>query len=471
MRRILVLGAGHVARPAVRYLLEAGNIDVTVADMTTTHVEALLRGQDRGRMVRLRFEDSREANDLVASHDVVMSLLPAPLHPLVARLCLRHGRHLVTTSYVSEEMAAFDAEARDKGLLLLNEIGVDPGIDHMLAMRVIDAVRSRGGQVIGFRSYCGGLPAPEANNNPWGYKFSWSPRGVCQAGTRPARWRAGGGIIDVPGPDLFTCGSTMRVEGIGELEEYPNRDSLKYEAVYGLTAVEDMYRATLRYPGWRRTMKAVVDLGLLDERPLELPAGATMAGFLRLALGLPVPAAAAASSGVARGGAKGKDGELRAAAAQRAGLSPDSEPMARLAWLGLFNAQEPAPLAGSVTTRLDVLAARMAALMAYGPNERDMLVMKHAFIARYGDGRRERLTCTLIGFGEPGGDSAMSRLVGLPSAIAARLVAEGRLEAIGVQVPVGPAVYEPVLGELERLGVVAEDSCTLLSPGETWGNP
>jgi saccharopine dehydrogenase-like NADP-dependent oxidoreductase len=374
---------------------------------------------------------------LVREHDLSISLLPAPQHPTVAELCLRHRKHMVTTSYISPKMKSFDGPARDAGVMLLNEIGVDPGIDHMSAMRIIHDVERRGGKVVSFKSYCGGLPAPEANDNPWGYKFSWSPRGVCTAGKNAAKYRENGKQVDIPGPDLFTCHHPVPVSGVKEfntLEGYPNRDSLSYIDVYGLKDIETMFRGTLRYPGWYACLKKVVDFGLLDETPVTYPAGMTFAQWTA-------------------GFAKAQPGpDLRAQVARHLKLEPSSNVLDRWAWLGLFS-NDPLPVTGKPTTALDILASRMEACMAYKPDERDMIVLIHRFVARFPGGKEERISSTLIDFGIPGGDSSMARTVSLPAAIGTKLILTGQIKDTGVHAPVKASIYNPVLDELEALQI------------------
>jgi saccharopine dehydrogenase-like NADP-dependent oxidoreductase len=199
MKKILILGAGAVARPAVTYLLPKEGIEVIVADQDTAKAEALVAGCPRGRSVAFDAGDTTTLDRHIAAADIVVSLLPWTLHPAIAQICLIHGKHLVTASYVKEEMQAMDREARDKGLIFLNEVGVDPGLDHMSAMQIIDAVRADGGRIDSFFSYCGGLPALESNNNPLGYKFSWSPEGAMLAATNDGRYMEHGEVYDVPG--------------------------------------------------------------------------------------------------------------------------------------------------------------------------------------------------------------------------------------------------------------------------------
>ncbi len=438
MKKVLVLGAGLVSRPLVRYLLDQPDFHVTVASRTVTKAEALITGHKNGSALQLLANETAKLEKLVSEHDLAISLLPAPLHPVVAEMCVSHRKHMVTTSYVSPKMRTLDDPARAAGILLLNELGVDPGIDHMSAMRVIHDVRRRGGQVVSFKSYCGGLPAPEANDNPWGYKFSWSPRAVCTAGKNAARYREHGQLVEVPGPELFTCHHPVPVAGIGELEGYPNRDSLIYVELYGLEDVETMFRGTLRYPGWCACMKKVVDLGLLDETPVTYTPGLTFArwtaGFIK---------------------AKSPD-NLRQQVAQHLGLEASSNVLDRLEWLGLFS-NDPLPVTGQQTTPLDVLATRMDAKMPYKKGERDMLILVHRFVARFPGQPDERISSTLIDFGQPDGDSSMARTVSLPAAVATRLVLTGKIRDTGVHIPVKPEIYNPVLDELATMGIHCEE--------------
>ncbi len=437
MKTVLVLGAGLVARPLVRYLLDLPDIHVIVASRTVQKADELIAGHPRGEARALVVNSAADLQPFVAEADLVVSLLPATHHRYAAELCLQLGKHMVTTSYVSPAMREFDAPARDRGLTLLNECGVDPGIDHMSAMRVIDGVRARGGQVAEFSSYCGGLPAPEANTNPWGYKFSWSPRGVLTAATNAARYLKNRQIVEVPGPELFAHYETVQVPGAGAFEGYPNRDSLIYQDLYGLQQARGMFRGTLRMPGHCRTWKKMAELGLfsLAERPDFR--GLTLVEYL------------------AKVADVDPKGNVRAAVARRLGLAPDDDVLQKFAWLGLFSA---VPLPPNPFTALDILAGRMAEKMPFAPGERDMLVMQHEFVAEYPDGRVEHIRSTLIDYGEPNGDSSMARTVSLPAAIAVRLILEGQIVRRGVVVPVTPDLYEPILNELETLDIACRES-------------
>ncbi len=437
MSRVLLLGAGLVTRPLVGYLLGKPGLHLTIGTRTVSKAEKLLGGHPQGRAVELLVDDQEALSRAVAEHDLTISLLPYTYHVSVANLCIRHRKNMITTSYVSPAMQALDKPARDAGILILNEIGLDPGIDHMSAMRIIHDVKRRGGRVTDFMSYCGGLPAPDANTNPWGYKFSWSPRGVVMAGRNPAKFLKEGVLVDIPGRELFLHYETVRVPGGDAFEGYPNRNSMGYIELYGLEGVSTMFRGTLRYPGWCKTLKAVADLGLLNDTPRGDLAGKTFAQMMELL----VP------------GSTGK--EIKAATAAHLGLAVDADPIRRMDWLGLFS-QEPIPAVSNV---MDVLATRMDQKMPYAPGERDMVVLYHDFKAEFPD-HREHLTSTLIDYGIPHGDTAMARTVSLPAAVATWMILEGKIPLTGVHIPVDPRVYEPVLNELETLKVQCKEQRT-----------
>jgi saccharopine dehydrogenase (NADP+, L-glutamate forming) len=451
MKNVLVFGAGLVARPLVRYLLDRAGYRVTVASRTLSKADALIGDHPQGKAVAFDItKDGAALGDLVAGADLAVSLLPYIHHVQVAEQCIRHCRPLVTTSYVSKKMRALDGAARDAGVILLNEIGLDPGIDHMSAMRIIHRVHGAGGEVSSFRSYCGGLPAPDANDNPLGYKFSWSPRGVVLAGRNDARYRENGHVVEVPNARLFATHFVTWVEGLGDFEAYPNRNSLPYIERYGIPEADTMYRGTLRNLGWCDVMQKLNELGYfsLDKR-------ADLAGrtFRQ------VMAALVYGEGEA-GEGKQKAADLEADLAAFLNLSPNSGVMMTLEWLGLLS-DAPVP---DRRTLLDVLADQMLARMRYRRGERDMVVLVHEFVAAYPD-RRERTTSTLIDLGTPGGDTSMARTVGLPAAISARMVLEGEITLTGVHIPVVPEIYEPVLEELEQLGIACAEKTEVLGQG------
>ncbi|NMC70499.1 MAG: saccharopine dehydrogenase [Myxococcales bacterium] len=438
-RRVLVLGAGLVSRPLVDYLLRQPGYRVTVATRTVSKAQALVAGRPNGEAVAYDISDATQLGALVGRHDLAISLLPYTHHPTVARACIERRKHMVTTSYVSDAMRGLDAQAKAAGITILNEIGLDPGIDHMSAMRVIHKVQREGGSIVHFYSYCGGLPAPEANNNPLGYKFSWSPRGVLLAGRNAARYRKDGQTVEIPGPRLFENYWEVKVNDM-TFEAYPNRDSLGYLGLYGIENAKTILRGTFRNPGWCRFLKKVVDLGLLDDAPRSDLTGMTMVQFTRSLVG--------ASAGA----------DIRLALAQKLELPPDSEVMLKFEWLGFFSQDPVPPVQGG---NIDVLTALMNARMQYAAGERDMIVLRHEFTAEFPGGRREEITSTLIDYGIPNGDSAMARTVSLPAAIAARLILEGRIERRGVCIPVEPSIFHPVLDELATMGIQCVEKVTV----------
>ncbi len=435
MKRALVLGAGLVARPLVRYLLDKGH-EVVVASRTVSKAEALVGDHPAGKALALDVKDDAQLEKLVSEADCVISLLPYTYHVKVARHCLEHGVHLVTTSYVSDAMKELDDEARSKGVLLLNEIGLDPGIDHMSAMKIIDEVQGRGGRIVEFVSYCGGLPAPEANDNPFGYKFSWSPRGVLMAGRNDARFLRDGREVFVKGEDLFEHYEMVEVPGAGEFEGYPNRNSLPYVELYGIEGTSTMFRGTLRNKGWCGALKLIAEIGYLDMSERSGLQGRSFASLTAELLGLDT----------ASGGE-----ELKRAVAERLSRDPGAPEFAPLEWLGLFSDSE--KVEKEPGTVLDALCALMQSKMAFKEGERDMIVLHHSFRIEEADGTTRSATSTLIDYGIPHGDSAMARTVSLPAAIAVDMILGGRLERRGVCIPVTPDLYEPVLEELERLGI------------------
>jgi saccharopine dehydrogenase-like NADP-dependent oxidoreductase len=438
MKTVLVLGAGLVARPLVRYLLDVPDMKVIVASRTVSKAEALVNDHPQGEACALNVQDAAALRALVPAADLVISLLPYTYHVQVAELCIEFGKDMVTTSYVSPAMRALDERATAAGVTLLNEIGVDPGIDHMSAMKVIHHVQGQGGEITSFRSWVGGLPAPEANTNPFGYKFSWSPRGVLLASRNAARYLEDGKEINIPGEELFDHHWPVEIPGLGELEGYPNRDSLPYADIYGIPTARTVFRGTLRNPGWCDTLKKMVELGLtdLEEKSWQ---GLTFKQFV--------------------GQLTGHQGEdIRGAVAEYLNLDIDSFILDNLEWLGLFS-DDPLPLTHGAP--LDILTLRMLEKMPYEEGERDMLVMQHEFIAAYPD-RKEQITATMIDFGIPGGDSSMSRTVGLPAAIASRMVLEEEITRKGVLVPVVPDIYEPVLAELEQMDIFLKEKTQAL---------
>ena len=434
MKKVLVLGAGLVAKPLVRYLLDKKH-QVIMASRTVSKAESMIAGHPNGKAFALNLQDEAQMAGFIKDCDLAVSLVPFTYHPVVAKHCIAHGKHMVTTSYVSAAMQELDAGARAAGLTILNEIGVDPGIDHMSAMRIIDDVRRRGGRIVAFRSYCGGLPAPEANDNPFGYKFSWAPRGVLLAGRNNAVYLQDGRKAETPSHRLFRDMHILAVEGHGDYEAYPNRDSISYIDVYGLQGIQTMFRGTLRNMGWCDTLFSIGKLGLLSLDEVDVK-GKSYAALLRSLTG--------ASAGE----------DLSAATGRKLGIPKDSLPILNLRWLGAFSDRR---FTVDRISPLDALGDLMYEKLAFRPGERDMLVLFHDFRAEFPDGRRERITSRMIDYGIPNGDSSMSRTVSLPAAIGVDMILAGRIRETGVLRPIAPNIYKPVLDELATFKISCEE--------------
>jgi saccharopine dehydrogenase (NADP+, L-glutamate forming) len=430
MKKILVLGAGLVARPGIRYLLESG-YKVTVASRYLSDAKDMIGDHPHGDAHALEIKDTPKLTGFIKDHDITLSLVPPAFHAEVASRCIDMNRPMVTTSYVSPEMQALDGRATAAGLTILNEIGVDPGLDHMSAMRIIDNVKSRGGTVVSLWSYCGGLPTHADNTNPFGYKFSWAPRGVLLASRNGARYLKRGRTVLVQPERLFRDMHVLQVEDCGDYEAYPNRDSISYRDVYGLEDIGTLYRGTLRNIGWCDCMFHFRKLGLLELEELDVT-GKTYADLMRQHLGA------------------GEEEDLLTAAARKMGLPKDSLPVRNMEWLGMFSSRT---FDVEKISLLDAMGALMFERLAFKPGERDMIILYHDFTANYPDGTSERITSRLIDFGIKDGDSSMSRTVSLPAAIGAHMLLSGKITTPGVLRPVTPEIYNPVLDELVTLDI------------------
>ncbi len=431
MKNVLVLGAGFVARPLVRYLLEKTELQLVVADIRVAQAEKLIAGHPRGRAVKLDVNDEQALNALISEADIVVSLLPWIFHIKVAKACLQLNKHLVTASYVKPEMKALDEEAKKRNLLFLNEIGVDPGIDHMAAMKIINDVKNRGGKIVSFYSYCGGLPSFQSNNNPFGYKFSWSPVGVMLAALSDGQYLKDGKIVKVPSEQLFQHYWLKDIPGAGTFEAYVNRDALPYMELYDIKDAKTMYRGTLRNISHCESWDYFKKLGLFN-RDVKYD-------FDRFTV-KQVLAQAIQSQGK----------NLPKETAEFLNIPEHSVTIKKLEWLGMFSDIK---LSLGQASVFDMFAHLMEKKLVYEEGETDMLVQHHEFIAEYANGNREQITATMVDTGIPYGDTSMARTVSLPVAIATRLIAEGKIQLSGVHIPVLPEIYNPVLEELESLNI------------------
>ncbi|MBF9220738.1 saccharopine dehydrogenase family protein [Hymenobacter ruricola] len=432
--RLLLLGAGRSASSLIQYLLRHAPTEswfLTVADANPAHLAPVLAAHSEyARAVPFDAANEAGLDGLVAQADVVISMLPALLHPVVARACVRHGRHLATASYVSPAIGELHDEAVTAGVTLLMECGLDPGLDHMSAMRVIADIRARGGVITSFKSYCGGLLAPTAEgDNPWKYKFTWNPRNVVLAGQSTAKFLENGRPRFIPYQQLFARTETVTVPDYGEFEGYANRDSLSYRAPYGLEDIPTILRGTLRRPGYCAAWHALVRLGLTDDAVnLDNPESLTWAELV--AAYLPTPHL------------PGLD--LPTRVAQYLGLTPESKEMGRLNWLGLFSDR---PVGHAHATPAQLLERLLSEKWQLQPHDHDLIVMQHLFEYEL-NGTAHRHTSSLAVVGDDATHTAMAKTVGLPLGMAVRRLVRGELAQRGVVIPVEADLYEPILDEL-----------------------
>ncbi len=438
MRTILLLGAGRSATSLLNYLIEHAseqNWRLTVATRNQQHAAELIRGSgDSAQAVGLDAANAEARAALIAQHDLIISMLPAFMHMDVLKDCLRQKKNVITPSYVPDALWPLDAEFKQAGLIVLNEMGVDPGIDHMSGMRILDGLRAKGAEMEAFESYCGGLVAPESDDNPWGYKFSWNPRNVVLAGQgNAARYIQGGELKYIPYNKLFRRTVPVELPGTGVYEGYANRDSLKYRELYGISDIPTMKRGTLRKQGYCEAWDSFVQLGCTEDGfAMELPENATWADYIRsFLLETATP------------------GNERADLAEYLGLDPAGPIMAKLDWLGIFGKGTIGVAGLSPAATLQRL---LEAKWVLGPNDKDLLVMWHRFRYRLA-GRSKEIHASMVVTGEDTEQTAMARTVGLPIAIGAKLLLNGQISERGVLLPLKPELYNPILDELATMGI------------------
>jgi len=434
MKKILILGAGMVVRPMVNYLLQ-NNYHVTVASRTKSKADALVAGHPNGLSVGWTVKQEDVLDKMISDHDLTVSLLPYAYHVMVAEKCIKHKKNMVTTSYVKPEMKALDEKARDAGIIILNEIGVDPGIDHMSAMRIIDHIHSKKGKVESFYSCTGALVAPEVEKNPFNYKFTWAPKGVVMAGNNDGKYLKDDKVIYVPTEDLFKNPMTTTVDGVGELDIYPNRDSLPYIDLYSIPEVKTMYRGTFRYKKWCPIMDAFKAVNLLSYEKMNLK-DLTYAKFMARMIG------------------SEDASNIRAKLADYLNLDKNSDALEAMDWLGLFSDKT---LNRENDSPFEVISDMMISKMMIEKHERDMVVMQHTFVADYGDDNKEVIKSKLLDFGTLEKDTSIARTVALPAACGVDMILKGEIPLTGVHIPVLPEIYNPVLDQLETLGIKIEE--------------
>ena len=431
MKKILILGAGMVAGPMIKFLL-THSYYVTVASNTPDRAKELINNAPKGNAVNWEADDVTMLDSLIKSHDLTVSLLPFAFHVMVAELCIKHEKNMVTTSYVKPEMQALDKKAKEAGVIILNECGLDPGIDHMSAMRIIDTVHGFGGEIVEFYSICGALPAPEISKaNPFRYKFSWSPKGVILAGNNNASYLRKGKIKSVPTEDLFKDTFKLDVSGVEELEVYPNRDSNPYIDIYKIPETKTMFRGTFRYKGWCESLDSLKTLNLTSQKEYDF-SGMTYAQMMAKMI----------KSDTTQG--------IKSQIAKYLKIGIDSVAIKSMNFLGLF---DETPMGREKDSTYEIISDLMIEKMMLGEGERDMTVLKHVFLAKYPDGKEEVITSKLLDFGEPDGETSIARTVALPSACAVKMILENEIMVKGIHIPVLPDIYIPIMHELEQMGI------------------
>lgn len=437
MRKILIIGAGKSASQLIKYLLNKAvmqSLQITVGDLSIDHAKKLVGDHPSGSALTLDVFNQEQRAEAIDKADIVISMLPARFHIEVAKDCLTYGKSMVTASYISQEMQEMDDAVKKKGLVFMNEIGLDPGIDHMSAMQVLDRIRAKGGKILLFESFTGGLVAPESDTNLWNYKFTWNPRNVVLAGQGgAAEFVQEGTYKYIPYQRLFRRTEFLNVEGHGRFEAYANRNSLKYRSVYGLDNIPTLYRGTIRRVGFSRAWHIFVMMGMTDDSyKLQETENMSYRDFINLFL----PYSPTDSV------------ELK----MRHYLKIDQDDLLwdKLVELDVFNANKKIGI--SKATPAECLQRILEDKWTLEAQDKDMIVMYHKFGYEI-DGKRKQIDATMVHTGKDQVETAMARTVGLPVAMATLRILNGEITSPGVQLPIRKEVYEPILKELQDYGI------------------
>ncbi|MBC5840861.1 saccharopine dehydrogenase NADP-binding domain-containing protein [Flavobacterium sp. F-380] len=441
MRQILIIGAGRSASSLIRYLLKKSDVEkiqIVIGDLSLALAEKKTDGHANASAIALDIFDNEQRATAISKADIVISMLPAHLHIEVARDCIVYKKSLVTASYISDAMQELDAAAKENNLVFMNEIGLDPGIDHMSAMKVIDDIRSKGGKMLLFESFCGGLVAPESDTNLWNYKFTWAPRNVVLAGQGgAAKFIQEGTYKYIPYCNLFRRTEFLDVEGYGRFEAYSNRDSLKYRSVYGLDNVLTLYRGTIRKVGFSKAWNMFVQLGMTDDSyVMENSDTMSYRDFVNSFLPYhPTDSV-----------------EIKTRLILK--IDQDDIMWDKLLELDLFNKDKIIGLKNA--TPAQMLEKILNDKWTLQVNDKDMIVMYHKFGYEL-NGEKKQIDSKMVCLGDDQTYTAMAKTVGLPVAIAALQILNGKIKTPGVQLPITKEVYLPILKELEEYGVVFKE--------------
>ena len=435
MKKILVIGAGRSAITLIKYLLDnakANNWFVRVADFLEDLAKEAVANHSSGKAIFFNVTDDMQRESEISDSDIVISMLPTRMHILVAEDCVRLGKNLVTASYVSKEILALDEKAKQAGIILLNEIGLDPGIDHMSAMQVIDEIKVNGGELTSFKSYCGGLVHPDFDNNPWNYKFTWNPRNVVLAGKGTAQYIKQGRYKYIPYHKLFERTEIISVLNAGEFEGYANRDSLSYRKAYGLDKIPTLLRGTLRRKGFCKSWNMFVQLGMTEDTyVVENTENMTYREFTNLFFPF------------------NNKCTVEKKFCDYLNISVDSDEFKKAKWLGIFIDKK---VGLKDVTPAKILQKILEEKWSLASQDKDMIVMQHQF-EYVQDGELKKLNSSLLVFGDDPRYTSMAKTVGLPVAIAAKLILNGDINSVGVKIPTTKDIYAPVLKELEENGI------------------
>jgi len=436
MKTILILGAGLSSSSLVRYLLNNSaefNWQVRIVDQDLELVKRKINGNPNGVALSFNALSPEERGPEIEKADLVISMLPARFHINVAKDCIRHKTNLITPSYISAEMRALDNEAKEAGIIIMNEIGVDPGIDHMSAMKIINEIKEKGGEVTSFKSFCGGLIAPESDNNPWNYKFTWNPRNVVLAGQGGAAcFIRNGEYKYIPYNRLFGRLDYLSIDGYGDFVGYANRDSLSYRSTYGLDNIPTIFRGTLRRPGYCEAWNIFIELGMTDDTYSMVDShGMTPRRFLNAFL--PYHETATVEDKF------------------KAFLREDRMDLYnKFEWLGIF--EDHPILESNNATPAQLLEEILVGKLSLNNGDKDMLVMIHEFEYYIGSEKR-KIISSMVNIGEDQVYTSMSNTVGLPTAICAKMILNNQIKVTGVTLPVNKDIYEPILAELEEFDI------------------
>lgn len=435
MKRILVIGAGRTSSSLIKYLLSKSPENdwyVTIADQSLDAAEQKAGDHSRAKAIKFNVMDDEERSVQIAKADIVVSLLPETHHIHLIKDCIRQRAHLVTASYTSPEMSSFDEQVKDVGLIFLNEMGLDPGIDHMDTMRLITKVKNNGGKLISLRSFGGGLIAPESDNNTWGYKITWNPMNVVIAGMASARYVQDGKLRIVPYNRLFLDTRIVDIPGAGKYEAYPNRDSIKYRRIYNIPKIPNVFRGSLRKIGFCKAWNALVQIGLTDNRYIvpdshKLTYNEWLSFYLQKENGV----------------------DTKQSLITFLGESNGSEIVDKLEWLGLLSDEK---IKLKDATPSEILLDLLKKKWKFREDDKDMVIL-HTEVEYELENRIEKIVSSFVVKGEPGFNTAMSSTVGLPMGIAVNLILNNKVKEKGVIIPIYPDIYKPALKELAELGI------------------